>query len=49
VQGLIGVVGTFGLLLVARVWLELDDSRMQTFIFVIKGPVHPHGDLRGNR
>jgi len=34
VLGLIGVFETFGLLLVARVWLKLDDSQIQTFIFL---------------
>jgi len=34
VLGLIGVFETFGLLLIARMWLKLDDSQIQTFIFL---------------
>lgn len=34
VLGLIGVVETFGILVIARKWLELDDSQIQTFIFL---------------
>jgi H+-transporting ATPase len=34
VLGLIGVVETFGLLLIARVWLGLDIPQIQTFIFL---------------
>jgi len=34
VLGLVGVLETFGLLLIARVWLKLDESQIQTFIFL---------------
>ena len=34
VLGLIGVFETFGLLLIAREWLKLDESQIQTFIFL---------------
>jgi H+-transporting ATPase len=34
VLGLIGVIETFGILLIARVWLKLDNSQIQTFIFL---------------
>ncbi len=34
VLGLIGVVQTFLLLVIARLWLKLDDNQVQTFIFL---------------
>jgi len=34
VLGLIGVIETFGILIIARVWLNLDNSQIQTFIFL---------------
>jgi H+-transporting ATPase len=34
VLGLIGVIETFGILVIARVWLNLDNSQIQTFIFL---------------
>ena len=34
VLGLIGVAETFGLLVIAKIWLKLDVSQIQTFIFL---------------
>ncbi len=34
VLGLIGVIETFGMLLIAKLWLKLDDSQIDTLIFL---------------
>ena len=34
VLGLVGVIGSFGILLVAKMWLGLDDAQIQTMVFL---------------
>lgn len=34
VLGLIGVIETFGMLLIAKLWLKLDDAQIETLIFL---------------
>ena len=34
VLGIVGVIGSFGILLVARDWLHLDDAEIQTLVFL---------------
>jgi H+-transporting ATPase len=34
VLGIVGVIGSFGILLVARMWLDLDDAQIQTLVFL---------------